>query len=211
MVSEGERKTPQMTAISDDAESSASSVAMEFVMIESTNISSSKTTLDEEPVVIPLDLNKDNIIAEPVKTTTYPPTQIDASTTVQASKELSHRYIIRGGKVIHQTEPPKECVSVPESPVAQQSPDDMAPPPDENELAEPTLRGHAMILEISPQRKANKFKAQTRPATGDSDGWSTDTEMETNVTSEAQNMETNAPEGSTQFVTAVSHPIIIPN
>ena len=150
-----ERRTPPVAAVSDDAESSTSSVAMEFVMIESTNISSSMTALDELPVVIPLDLNKDEIIAESVQTPASAPANIDISTAVQASKEVTHRYIIRGGQVRRSETGNERRPSVPEPTSSGDALSEVGSLSAKNEMNELRHQEPSAIPESLPQRKAN--------------------------------------------------------
>jgi hypothetical protein len=197
-VKEGDKKTPPTVAVSDDAEDSASSEAMEFVMVESTSL----TTLDEPPVVIPLDLTKDEVIAEPVQTVQSQPAHGDASATVQEGHRK--RYTIRNGKVISVPEPVKtDPIAVAEPPPSVNPVKEAEPP----KTVQPARGGAPTLPEMSPQRKTNKPQIPVRPVTGDSDGWSTESETEVQVTPAEQTMETRIPElSSAPAVTAAVCP-----
>ena len=187
----GERRTPQLAAVSDNVESSTSSVAMELLMTESTNISPCMTTLDQAPVVIPLDLNKDGIIAEPVQVRPSPPPNVDASTIVQATDEFTHRYIIRGGQVRRSELSKESCPSVPEPRCAHNALNEVGSFSAKNENDGPGHQESPVIPESLPQRKPNKVKISTESASGNSDGWSTDSESEPKVTSLGEQMESS--------------------
>ena len=134
-VREGEKKTPPMAAVSDDVEDSASSEGMEFVMVESTSL----TTLDEPPIVIPLDLTKDEVIVEPVRTVQSQPTHGDVPATIQ--EDLRKRFTIRNGKVIPLPEPVKADPIV----VAE-------PPPEVKPVKEVETPKTVSLLVEQPQR-----------------------------------------------------------
>jgi hypothetical protein len=75
----------------------------------------------------------------------------------------------------------------------------------------PARGGVPTLPEKSPQRKTNKPQVSVRPVTGDSDGWSTESEAEVQVTPAEQTIDTSLPEvSSTSAVTAAVYPHSFP-
>jgi hypothetical protein len=163
-----------------------SSVSTDYIVIQSTDIRSSVTSIDrgvDSPIVISLGSN-DNIIAEPVTSPlkTVPhglfapantELHVESSTVTHSVQAVKQKFVIRGGQVQRTQDIPKS-----------ESPPDLTPHDSK------PMKSHREQSEISvhakgtqPQRKRRSPKKHVvykkkQTVTGESDGWSTEGEVE---------------------------------